>query len=329
MIAKLLPAAALALALTATAAPARPVKAGKPVPAGTRFNDCGKDCPDMIAIAPGTFMMGADAGEDGRPEGPVRQIAIKRAFALGIHEVTNAQYSRFIAETGHVPSKGCRSLVGGKVEVVPDADYLHPGTGAGEGAANIPVVCVSWRDARAYTAWLSKKTGQTYRLPTESEWEYAARAGKPGEYYWGNSIDAGCTHANVYDKDGATGGAVPVFSTAEGAVSVPFAQCSDGHAGAAPVGSYQPNPFGLYDMTGNVWEWTQDCYFAPYPAAVPTDGTAYEVSGECPRRAVRGGSWMSAPFRNRTSWRGRDPEDLVTWIFGFRVARDLPAQSGK
>lgn len=317
---------ALAITLSATAASAKPAKTFAP---GTRFNDCGTDCPDMIAIPAGAFTMGADAGEEGRPEGPVRQVAIKRPFALGVYEVTNAQYSRFIADTGHLPSKGCRSLVDGKVEVVPTADYLHPGTGAGEGAPNIPVVCVSWRDAKAYTAWLSKKTGQAYRLPTESEWEYAARAAKPGEYYWGNSIDTGCTHANVYDKDGASGGAIPVFSTANGAPAVPSAQCSDGHAGAAPVGSYAANPFGLHDMTGNVWEWTQDCYFAPYPAAVPTDGKPYEVSGECPRRAVRGGSWMSVPFRNRTSWRGRDPEDLVTWIFGFRVARDLPVKTSK
>lgn len=325
MIAKLLPAAALAFAL----APPALAKPAKPIPAGTRFNDCGADCPDMIAIAPGTFTMGADAGEEGRPEGPVHQVTIQRPFALGVYEVTNAQYSRFIAETGHVPSKGCRSLVGGKVEIVADGDYRNPGMGAGKGAPNIPVVCVSWRDAKAYAAWLSKKTGQAYRLPTESEWEYAARAGKPGEYYWGNSIDDACTHANIYDQDGAKGGAVPVFSTAEGAVTVPHAQCSDGHAEVAPVGRYKPNPFGLYDMTGNVWEWTQDCYFAPYPAAVPTDGTSYEVSGDCPRRAVRGGSWMSAPFRNRTSWRGRDPEDLVTWIFGFRVARDLPVKARK
>lgn len=326
MTVKLLSGLALALALSATSASAKPAK---PVVPGTRFNDCGADCPDMIAVPAGTFAMGADAGEDGRPEGPVRNVAIARPFALGVFEVTNAQYSRFIAQTGHVPSKGCRSLVGGKVEVVPDADYLHPGVGAGEGAGNKPVVCVSWRDAKAYTAWLSNKTGQPYRLPTEAEWEYAARGGKPGEYYWGQSIDTGCAHANVYDKDGATGGAIPVFSTAEGAVSVPYAQCSDGHAGAAPVGSYAANPFGLFDMTGNVWEWTQDCYFAPYRAEVPTDGGAYEVSGECPRRAVRGGSWMSAPFRNRTSWRGRDPEDLVTWIFGFRVARDLPVKARK
>lgn len=320
MTTKGLSAIAFMLVLSTSAALARPAKVIAP---GTRFNDCGADCPDMIVIPAGTFAMGAEAGEDGRPEGPIRKVAIKRPFALGVFEVTNAQYSRFIADTGHVPSKGCRSLVGGKVDVVPSADYLHPGAGAGEGSATKPVVCVSWRDATAYTAWLSKKTGQFYRLPTEAEWEYAGRAGKPGEYYWGQSIDTGCAHANVYDKDGANGGAIPVFSAVNGAPAVPFAQCSDGHAGAAPVGSYAANAFGLFDMTGNVWEWTQDCYFAPYPAAAPTDGTAYEVAGECPRRAVRGGSWMSAPFRNRVSWRGRDPENLVTWIFGFRVARDL------
>lgn len=320
--------ATFALALFISAGPVS-AKEPKSIAPGTRFNDCGANCPDMMAVPAGTFKMGADVGEEGRPEGPVRSITIARPFALGVFEVTNAQYSRFIAQTGHIPAKGCRSLVGGKVEVVPEADYLHPGAGAGEGAPGKPVVCVSWRDAKAYTAWLSKKTGQPYRLPTEAEWEYAARGGKPGEYYWGQSIDTGCAHANVYDKAGASAGVIPVFSAAGGAPAVPFAQCSDGHAGAAPVGSFAPNAFGLFDMTGNVWEWTQDCYFAPYPATAPIDGSAYEISGECPRRAVRGGSWMSAPFRNRTSWRGRDPEDLVTWIFGFRVARDLPVSGSK
>ncbi|KAG5727292.1 hypothetical protein E4T56_gene14956, partial [Termitomyces sp. T112] len=112
-------------------------------------------------------------------------------------------------------------------------------------------------------------------------------------------------------------GALAVFGGAGGmAAAVP---CRDGFAGVAPVGSYPPNVFGLYDMIGNVWEWTQDCYVAPYPASAPRDGRAYEVAGECPRRAVRGGSWISAAFRNRVTWRGRDPEDQMLHGLGAGV----------
>ena len=283
----------------------------------------------MVVIPPGTFRMGANAGEEGRPEGPVRHIKIRRPFALGAYEITNAQYARFLASTGRAPSKGCRSLKNGKVESIPEADFRQPGFGAGGGAPDLPVVCVSWKDATAYADWLSAKSGKRYRLPTEAEWEYAARAGGQGEYYWGNLAEDACANANVFDRDGAEGGTVAVFSVTSAGEDVPHAKCRDGHAGVAPVGSYRPNAFGLYDMTGNVWEWTQDCYVAPYADAAPRDGRAYEVTGACPRRAVRGGSWMSTPFRNRSSWRGRDPEELVTWIFGFRVARDVSKKSGK
>lgn len=304
---------------------------GKALPPAASFRDCTEQCPVMVPIRPGSFVMGADAGEEGRPEGPAHRVTIARPYALGAYEVTNAEFAAFVTATGYAPSRGCNTIdaTTGKFGKAPDGDFRHPGPGAGEGQPGYPVVCVSWRDARAYVGWLAQRTGQPYRLPSEAEWEYAARAGSTADYPWGPGIDTGCSHANVYDEDGAKGGAVPVFSAGPGAPPVPHARCRDGHSGAAPVGSYKPNAFGLYDMTGNVWEWVEDCYVAPYPADVPTDGRAYEVAGDCPRRAVRSGSWMSAPFRNRTSWRGRDPEDLVTWIFGFRVARDLPAGRGR
>ncbi|MBH0113292.1 formylglycine-generating enzyme family protein [Novosphingobium sp. YJ-S2-02] len=304
-------------------------KADGVVAPGTVFADCEDVCPQMVAIAPGGFVMGADAGEEGRPEGAPHRVEIGYGFALGRTEVTNAQYARFVAATGHPVSTGCRSIdaASGKVEKMPEADFRHPGPGAGEGAPQLPVVCISWTDAQAYVAWLSETTGHHYRLPTEAEWEYAARAGSSADYSWGSSADAGCAHANMLDEDGAQGGMIPVFGgQAKGeAPAIPHARCRDGHAGAAPVASYAPNAFGLYDMIGNVWEWTQDCYAAPYPQAVPSDGSAYVAPAtQCPLRAVRGGSWISTPFRNRVSWRGRDPVDQVTWIFGLRVARDLP-----
>lgn len=312
-------AALLALAFLATSQPAP----AAPLRAGAHLRDCKAGCPEMVVVPAGSFRMGADAGEEGRPEGAPHDVTIARPFALGAREVSNAEFERFLAETKRAPTANCRSYdpATRKVDPNPAGNLRRPGLGAGEGKPDMPVVCVSWTDARDYAAWLSRKTGKPYRLPSESEWEYAARAGTTTDFFWGADINAGCAYANTYDVDGTKAGMLAVFSAAGG--PLPSATCSDGHSGAAPVGSYRPNPFGLYDMIGNVWEWVADCYEAPYPAATPTDGRPYEVNGPCARRSVRGGSWMSVPFRNRVSWRGRDPETLVTWIFGFRVARDL------
>ncbi|MBT0671390.1 formylglycine-generating enzyme family protein [Novosphingobium profundi] len=315
---------------TASAAEAEPKHAGAPTTfaPGTVFSDCADVCPKMVVIAPGAFRMGADAGEEGRPEGPAHAVTIRKRFALGQLEVSNAQYASFIAATGHVPSTDCRSIdpQKGTIAKMPGADFRHPGLGAGDGAPDMPAACISWSDAQAYAEWLSAKTGAHYRLPTEAEWEYAARAGSSADYSWGASADTGCGEANMLDADGAQSGLTAVFGgqSNDGTKALPHATCHDGHAGAAPVGRFAANAFGLHDMIGNVWEWTQDCYAAPYPADVPTDGSAYINSANCPLRAVRGGSWISTPFRNRVSWRGRDPVDQVTWIFGMRIARDLP-----
>ncbi|HWU02954.1 MAG TPA: formylglycine-generating enzyme family protein [Novosphingobium sp.] len=317
---------AAALLGASTFAPAH--AATRSAPAAHTVQDCAHGCPVMAVIPTGSFIMGADAGEADRPEGAPHKVVIAQPFALATREVTNGEYAQFIAETGYVSSKGCRSFIRatGKIEVVPEADWRHPGVGAGEGQANIPVVCVSWRDAVAYTKWLSGKTAHHYRLPTEAEWEYAARDGTQGDFPWAGGVDAACRHANMLDADGMADGSMAVFGGTGGLSQA--APCHDGHAAVAPVGSYPANGFGLYDMIGNVWEWTADCYIAPYPADAPIDGRPVEVKGDCPRRAVRGGSWITAPFRNRVTWRGRDPEDQVTWIFGFRVARDLtPAEA--
>ncbi|WP_439534214.1 formylglycine-generating enzyme family protein [Polymorphobacter sp.] len=275
-------------------------------------------CPQMMVIPAGSFLMGAEGGEEGRPEGPVHPVTIKRRFALAIHEVTQAQYGAFITATGHVSGNDCRSWdpQAKTVQDRPGADWRKPGVG-GATQGDHPVSCVSWLDAKAYTGWLSRVTGKQYRLPTEAEWEYAARAGSTAAYPWGDDPDAACGHANLYDLDGQ-----------QPSISWPHVDCRDGFAGVAPVGSVQPNGFGLHDMAGNVWEWTEDCYVAPFAVDVPTDGSAYQLSGPCPRRAVRGGSWITQADRNRTAWRGRDPEGFVSWIFGFRVARDLtPAET--
>jgi formylglycine-generating enzyme required for sulfatase activity len=284
------------------------------VPAGAVLRDCA-DCPAMVVVAPGRFTMGFDGGEAGRPEGPRRAVTIRRAFALARFEVTHADYAAFVAATGHAVEPGCygplRSGESGNWSWYTDADWQRLPASAPAPRPTDPVVCVSWRDAQAYVAWLSQRTGQRYRLPTEAEWEYAARAGSTTQYPWGEDEAGACAQANVYDESGR-----------DPARRTPVAPCTDGQPRVAPVGALAPNAFGLHDMIGNVWEWTQDCYVAPYPRG-PRDGSAVEVRGACALRAVRGGSWRTLMFRQRSSWRGRDPEDRKADIFGFRIARDL------
>ena len=280
---------------------------------GAVFKDCA-DCPEMVVIPPGDFVMGYDGGvNDERYEGPVRDVSIGYAFALGRVEVTQAQYAEFVQSTGHVSGTGCAIWNGETWYHTPGADWRDPGYGRPP-AGNEPVACVTWRDVYAYTLWLTAKTGQPYRLATEAEWEYAARAGVTGTYAWGDDPDGGCAVANHYDQAGKDPNIphVPV-------------NCDDGFAGVAPVGSMEPNAFGLYDMIGNVWEWVADCYIMPIPDE-PTDGSAVQKPGLCDRRAVKGGAWSSALSWQRPTFRGRDPEDRISHIFGFRVARDLTSR---
>ena len=278
--------------------------------ATTTFRDC-SSCPQMTVIPAGEFNMGAEGGEEGRPEGPVHRVRVS-GFALGVYEVTYAEFSRFLTETGYEPAGDCRVWPNERMSADAQYDWRDPGyPHAADGRE--PVACLNWTDAKAYVSWLSEKTGNTYRLPTEAEWEYAARAGSTTDFYWGDDPEAGCEYANMNDASGARNN----FPWANG-------ECDDGYPHASPVGAFKPNAFGLYDIIGNVWEWTQDCYVLYYEGA-PVDGSAHEISGECERRSVRGGSWITRPDRNRVSIRARDPEDTVYFMFGLRVARDLEA----
>jgi formylglycine-generating enzyme required for sulfatase activity len=261
--------------------------------------------------------MGYDGGIDldkpgleRRYEGPVRTVTIDYTYALGRTEVTQAQYREFIDATGHVSGTKCAIWNGETWLHTEGSDWRDPGYGRPP-ADNEPVACVTWTDVKAYTVWLAEKTGQAYRLPTEAEWEYAARAGTTGEYAWGDDPDGGCDVANYYDQSG----------TDPKRPHDPVG-CDDGYAIVAPVGSLQPNALGLYDIIGNVWEWVEDCYFMPVPLT-PTDGSAVQAKGACENRAVKGGSWSSPVFWDRPTFRGRDPEDRISHLFGFRLARDL------
>jgi formylglycine-generating enzyme required for sulfatase activity len=282
----------------------------------SEIRDC-ESCPTMVIVPFGAFTMGAEGGEEGRPEGPPRRVAIVKPFALGKIEVTQAQFEAFVSATGYTPETGCSGWDTATQTIVdrPEANYRTPSPGVVT-ELNEPVVCVSWRDAQAYTRWLSTLTGQLYRLPTEAEWEYAARAGSTTLYPWGDGANKACEFANVYDE-----------STVVRATRFAPANCNDRSASVARAGSYRANAFGLHDMIGNVWEWTQDCYRAPYPAG-PLDGSAVESDVPCERRSVRGGGWRTQMYRQRPTWRGRDPEDTRSDIFGFRVARNVRAMPG-
>ena len=285
---------------------------------GDSFRDC-PDCPLMVVVPSGAFDMGAERTSlmrDGslRPHGPVRRIRIKRSFAVARFELTESEYARFAADTGHATASDCGLSAREQAELGSRQDN-------GQGAPNaaLPVVCVSWRDAEAYVAWLADRTGKLYRLLSEAEWEYAARAGSGESWPWGATTQDICLHANVLDQSAiAILQDHPVSRVPNAAVT-----CDDGAATRAPVGQYRANTFGINDMVGNVWEWVADCSVLPY-ADQPTDGSAMTPRAEeCTHRAIRGGSWRSRLERQRITFRGRDPEQTRSDIFGFRVARSL------
>lgn len=274
------------------------------------FSDC-EDCPIMVVIPAGRFQMGSLEGEVGRSDGPIHEVTIDYKFAAGKFEVTVAQFGEFVRETDHTPALNCTVWTGEKWEPLDDTSWRNPGFGRAP-LETEPVGCISWHAAKAYVAWLSSKTQQSYRLLSAAEWEYAARAGTTTRFFWGDSTDGICEYVNLFDLSGRQASNFkwePV-------------DCDDGYAFAAPVGSYKPNPFGLYDIIGNVWEWTEDCYVLPYPPGV-ADGSSYQVDGECDRRSIRGGSWITRSSRQRAAFRGRDPEVTTFTPFGFRVARDM------
>jgi formylglycine-generating enzyme required for sulfatase activity len=255
---------------------------------GETFRDC-DDCPEMVVIPAGSFRMGSPEGERGRAsdEGPVHTVTFDRPFAIAKHEVTFDEWDACVRDGG------CK----------------HEPGDAGWGRGDRPVINVGWDDAREYLDWLSGKTGGRYRLPSEAEWEYAARAGTMTARFWGDDPDAACRYANVYDETGKR----------EHGFSGTHHACDDGYAKTAPVGAFAANGFGLNDMLGNVWEWTEDCWNDGYEGA-PSDGTA-RTEGDCGRRVVRGGAWDFAPDFVRSANRSRSSTENRDNGLGFRPAR--------
>ena len=280
-------------------------------PQGEKLRDC-KDCPEMVVIPAGRYRMGSPSTEKDRDsdEGPVHDVTIWEPLAVGIHEVTKEEFRQFVKETRHSAGKDCYTYESGKWKKHSGRSWKKPGFSQGK---RHPVVCVSWDDAKAYVGWLSKKTGEAYRLLSESEWEYAARGGTRTARHWGDDEASQCRYANGGDKK---------LKKRYSKWHWVIASCDDRRAHTSPVGRYQPNGFGLHDMSGNVWEWVQDCLHSSYHGA-PTDGSAWTRGGDCSKRVLRGGSWFNEPRNLRSASRVGDPSGLRSVISGFRVARTL------
>jgi formylglycine-generating enzyme required for sulfatase activity len=270
-------------------------------PAVTVLRDVSEPwCPELVVIPPGKFMMGSTeperrwAMEQGALreevdwERPQHQVAIPKALAVGKHPVTRGQFAAFVEATAHDMSGSCWVFADRGWEKSSSTDWCSPGF---EQTDDHPVVCLNWEDARSYVAWLNRQTDQPYRLLSEAEWEYAARAGTTTRYSWGNEITS--ENANYGRNVGKT----------------------------TEVGSYPPNPWGLCDMHGNVWEWVEDCWNESYQGA-PNDGSAW-TSGDCRRRVLRGSTWSNGPQDLRSALRYKNGSDGRSYLAGFRVARTL------
>lgn len=284
----------------------------RPTAAATR--DC-PECPEMVPIPLGLFEMGATDEEEERQgvpkdsrgkASPQRKVRIEHSFSLGKYEVTKGQYAAFAVATGRLKGPDCH--VGGG-EPKNGASWEWPGFAQAE---SDPVVCVSWEDAAAYTEWLSTITGKAYRLPSEAEWEYAARAYKDEFVYWGQDRRRACRYGNLADEAGAD-----VLDWPRSAENI--FPCVDGYAFTTDVGTFRPNSFGLHDMLGNVFEWVQDCWHDNHKGA--DSSQAARPGGDCARAPVRGGAWNTPPWGVGSATRiavasgGRYP------LVGFRVAR--------
>lgn len=276
----------------------------------------GSEGPAMVVIPAGTFQMGAPEGETGRDTDERQHaVAIKKPFAISQHEVTRGKFRQFVESSGHKTDaerneggyEGCSVTYreGSEWNDGYRAGYSWWNPNFKQSDAH-PVVCVSWKDAAAYAQWLSRQTGRSYRLPTEAEWEYATRAGTTTVRYWGDDPNQACQYANVADQT-----AKKIFT------DWTVHACDDGYVNTAPVGSFQPNAWMLYDMLGNVWEWTCSRYDENYGGTeqgCPNDDATNA-------RTVRGGSWEDVPAWVRSAFRYGASPTLRYSNQGFRIAR--------
>lgn len=256
-----------------------------------KIQDC-DECPEMVVLPPGSFVMGSPPSEEGRRnnEDHAHEVKIPAPLAVSKFEVTFRQWDACV-EAG-----GCNGY-----------EPSDKDRGRGRNA----VFNVNWHDAQSYVQWLSRKTGKRYRLLSEAEWEYAARARTRTSRYWGRDISEQCAYANGRDE-----------TSAEFIGWWTGAPCADGYTFVAPVGKYRANEFGLFDMLGNLWEWTQDCWHGSY-AGAPADGSAWTAGGDCGARVLRGGSYGSKPDKIRAAVRSMGTLDQRKGTIGFRVGLTL------
>jgi formylglycine-generating enzyme required for sulfatase activity len=328
--------------------------------AGTTFRDC-ENCPEMVVIPKGRFIIGTPRGEDERKgtaptnlyrSEPMTEITLAHNFAFGKFHITRGQFAEFAKDTNwdFPDNRGCWDSYGlplaktddprrsfGRNNPHLDYSFEHPGY---EQDDQHPVVCVAWIDIRAYLAWLSRKAGHTYRLPSEAEWEYVARAGTTTAHYWGDEDAQACKYGNVADLTRAKKYELDPSPQQ-------IFQCEDGFPDTSPVGSFPPNKFGVYDMVGNVWQVTEDCFEYTIDN-IPRDGSprvsdpskvrdkSFRISDptvgpydRCDLHTARGGSFDIFPYAVRSGYRSRFEiwrADSGAGRFsyeGFRVARSL------
>jgi formylglycine-generating enzyme required for sulfatase activity len=279
------------------------------------FKECAT-CPQMVVLPASSFTMGSLSTERGRSdnEGPPHVVNFARPFAIGKFQVTRDEFAAFVNETGYETVSKCRTFERGSWVDETNLSWRNPGFPQ---TGTHPAVCLNWTDAKAYVAWLSKKTKRTYRLLSEAEFEYAVRGqtdlGIYSRYAFGDDEKDLCRYGNGFDQTAT--------QKITGTSSWSYAPCNDGYAYTSPVGSFQPNVFGLYDMVGNVWQWIEDCYVGNY-SATPRDGSAM-TNGECSTRIIRGGSWLSVPSLLRAAYRGWINPEVRFSYGGMRVARTL------
>ena len=278
---------------------------------GRRFQDC-DDCPLMVVVPPGSYMMGTPVSERKRrrDEGPRHIVTIEYPLAVGVYEITRGEYRSFAESTGHPATTICWRWNGEWSRY--SGNWSNPGYRQTD---RDPVVCVSWEDAMEYVRWLSRETGEDYRLLSEAEWEYVARGETNTARYWGaESAENQCRYANGADR---TLRNKDRHQDWEWKITA----CDDGYHRTSPAGSYEENGYGLHDVLGNVWEWTQDCESEDYEG-VPSDGSSWEREA-CDRRVIRGGSWSDTSDVLRSGNRGWANTDHRDYTLGVRVARTI------